>query len=61
MYSQQIPAIMTRKECQELLHISKSSMLKLLKEGAIDSFTINGRYRITSDSLNEFIKRSVYF
>ena len=33
----EIPCIMTRKECQEILHVSKSTMLKLIKEGAISS------------------------
>lgn len=55
-----IPIIMTRKEMQEILHISKTTALHLLKNGYIEYFMIGKSYRITKDSLEDFIKNSVY-
>ncbi len=56
-----IPPIMTRKNLQEILQISKNTALELLQTGQIDSFMIKGRYRITRDSLVQFVERSNYF
>lgn len=57
----EIPPIMTRKDLQEILKISKNTALELLQNGLIDSFMIKGRYRITRDSLIQFIEHSIYF
>lgn len=56
-----IPPIMTRKDLQGILQISKNTALELLQTGQIDSFMIKGRYRITRDSLVQFVERSNYF
>ena len=56
-----IPPIMTRKDLQEVLQISKNTALELLQTEQIDSFMIKGRYRITRDSLVQFIEHSSYF
>ena len=56
-----IPPIMTRKDLQKILQISKNTALELLQTEQIDSFMINGRYRITRDSLIQFIEHSNYF
>ena len=56
-----IPPIMTRKNLQAILQISKNTALELLQTGQIDSFMIKGRYRITRDSLVQFVERSNYF
>lgn len=56
-----IPPVMTRKDLQEILQISKNTALELLQTGQIDSFLIKGRYRITRDALIEFIEKSSYF
>ncbi len=56
-----IPPIMTRKDLQEILKISKNTALELLQSGQIDSFIVKGRYRITRDSLIQFIERSYFF
>lgn len=53
-----IPPIMTRKDLQDILQISKNTALELLQTGQIDSFLIKGRYRITRDALVEFIEKS---
>ncbi len=56
----EIPCIMTRKECQEILHVSKSTMLKLIKEGAISSSFVAGKFLITRDEVIDFLERSEY-
>lgn len=56
-----IPPIMTRKDLQSILQISKNTALKLLQTEKIDSFQIKGRYRITRDSLIRFIEEAMYF
>ena len=56
-----IPPVMTRKEAQDILKISKNTILELLKNGYLTSFTIKGRYRITREALLEFIQNSVYY
>ena len=53
-----IPPIMTRKDLQEILQISKNTALELLQTEQIDSFMVKGRYRITRDSLVQFIEYS---
>lgn len=55
-----IPPVMTRKDLQEILQISKNTALELLQTKQIDSFMIKGRYRITRDSLIRFIEYSAY-
>lgn len=55
-----VPIVMTRKECQEILHISKHSMLELIHSGKIDSFTVKGKFMITREALSDFIRNSQY-
>lgn len=55
-----IPPIMTRKDIQDILQISKNTALELLQTKQIDSFMIKGRYRITRDSLIRFIEHGTY-
>lgn len=55
-----IPPVMTRKDLQDILQISKNTALELLQTRQIDSFMIKGRYRITRDSLIRFIEYSTY-
>lgn len=40
------PDLLTRKQCQELLQISKSKMLKLIHNGEIPTRKITGSFRI---------------
>lgn len=55
-----IPPVMTRKDIQDILQISKNTALELLQTKQIDSFMIKGRYRITRDSLIRFIEHGTY-
>lgn len=51
-----IPPIMTRKEAQEILRVSKGTILKLIQSGELEAFRINNSYRITRENLIEYIK-----
>lgn len=53
---EQIPEIMTLKECQQILKVGKNTMLELLHEGQIEGFKIGNRWKIPKESLVEFIK-----
>lgn len=55
-----IPTIMTRKELQEILQISKATAIKLLKNRMIESFMVGNSYRITKEALEEYIQNNVY-
>lgn len=55
------PDLLTRKQCQELLCVSKSTMLKLIHEGLIPARKIAGRIRIEKTDLIEFIQYSSYW
>ncbi len=55
------PDLLTRRQCQELLHISKSTMLKFIREGLIPARKIAGRIRIEKSDLIEFIEYSSYW
>ena len=46
-----IPPVMTRKDLQDILKISKNTALELLQTKQIDYFMIKGRYRVTRESL----------
>ncbi|MCI8748156.1 MAG: helix-turn-helix domain-containing protein [Lachnospiraceae bacterium] len=56
-----IPPVMTRKDLQDILKISKNTALELLQTRQIDYFMIKGRYRITREALIQFIENSSYF
>ena len=51
-----IPEIMTRKECQEILKVGKNTMLELLHSGQIEGFKIRSRWKIPTESVVEFLK-----
>lgn len=56
-----IPPVMTRKDLQDILKISKNTALELLQTRQIDYFMIKRRYRITREALIQFIENSSYF
>lgn len=55
------PDLLTRKQCQDLLHISKSKMLELIHEGRIPARMIAGGFRIEKADLIEFVENSAYY
>lgn len=50
-----IPVIMTFSECRKILKVGKNTLLQLLHTGELDGFMIGNRWRITRDSLIEYI------
>ena len=61
VFMNDIPPVMTRKEAQEILKVSKNTILELLQNEYLSSFTIKGRYRITREALMDFIEKSIYY
>ena len=51
-----IPEIMTLRECRDILRVGKNTMLELLHEGKIEGFKVGNRWKIPKESLVEFIK-----
>lgn len=52
-----IPEILTLKECQQLLKVGKNTMLNLLHERKIEGFKLGNRWKIPKESVVEFIER----
>lgn len=50
-----IPAIMTFKECKNVLKIGKGTLLELLHSGELQGFRVGTRWRITRDQLIDYI------
>lgn len=55
------PDLLTRKQCQNLLHISKSKMLEYIQNDYIPAIIIAGSYRIKKTDLIEFIENSTHY
>ena len=55
---EQIPEILTLKECCALLKVGKNTMLRLLHDKEIEGFMIGNRWKIPKESVVEFIRYS---
>lgn len=55
------PDLLTRKQCQDLLHISKSKMLEFIHQDIIPARIIAGSFRIEKTDLIDFVKNSKYY
>jgi excisionase family DNA binding protein len=51
-----IPEVMTLKECQELLRVGKNTMLELLHTRQIEGFKIGSRWKVKKESVIEFLR-----
>ena len=51
-----IPEIMTLRECQQLLKVGKNTMLDLIHSGELSAFRIGNRWKIPKEAVVEFIK-----
>ena len=51
-----IPEVMTLKECQQILKVGKNTMLELLHTNQIEGFKIGSRWNIPKESVVEFLK-----
>ena len=52
------PDLLTRKQAQEPLHVSKSTILKMIQDGELPALMIAGSYRIEKRSIIEYIRDS---
>ena len=55
------PDLLTRKQCQHLLQISKSKILELIHDGWLPARKLAGSYRINKTDLIEFVENSAYW
>ena len=53
-----IPEIMTVKECCAILKVGKNTMLEMLNNRIIDGFKIGNRWKIPKESVVEFIRNA---
>ena len=52
---EQIPEIMTLRECCAILKVGKNTMLKLLHERRIEGFMVGNRWKIPKESVVDCI------
>ena len=50
------PDLLTRRQAQELLQVSKNTILKLIHEEELPAITIAGSYRIKKSDIIEYIR-----
>ena len=55
-----IPEIMTFNECKEILKIGKNTLLDLIHNGELDAFKVGNRWKITRESVEEFVRQRQY-
>lgn len=55
-----IPVIMSCKECQKIMRIGKTTLLKLIHSGEIEAFRVGRRWKIPRESVIEYIKYKLY-
>ena len=51
-----IPEIMTFKECKDILKVGKNTLLDLIHNRELNAFKIGNRWKITRESVEEFIR-----
>ncbi len=56
-----IPDLLTRKEAQKVLSISKSTILNLIHTQKLPAIRIGNRFRIKKSDLIDFIENSLYW
>lgn len=56
-----LPDLLTRKETQKVLYISKNTILNLIHAKKLPAIIIDGRLKIRKDDLIDFIDNSLYW
>ena len=51
-----ISEIMTFNECKSILKVGKNTLLDLIHNGELDAFKIGNRWKITRESVEEFVR-----
>ena len=52
------PDLLTRRQAQELLHVSKNTILKMIHEEGLPAIMVAGSYRIEKRNIIEYIRDS---
>lgn len=60
MCLEQYPDILTIKDCQEILKVSRGMILKLIHEDELSAFRVGNRWRIYRTALLNFVEKSDY-
>ena len=59
MHLNQYPDILTIKDCQDILQVSRGTILRLLHEDELP-FRVGNRWRVRGESMLAFIEKSEY-
>ena len=60
MHLNQYPDILTIKDCQDILQVSRGTILRLLHEGELPAFRVGNRWRVRRESMLAFIEKNEY-
>lgn len=52
-----IPDVLSIKELRSVLHISRSTALKLIHEGMLEAHMIGGKWLVLKEDVEELLKR----
>ena len=55
---ERIPEILTLIQCQELLHIGRTTILNMIKQEELKAFKVRGRWRIRKEDLEEYLEKA---
>jgi len=55
------PDLLTRKQVQDLLQVSKNTILEFINKGNLPAFMLAGSYRIYKKDLIEFVMSSYHY
>lgn len=54
---QNLPDLLTLKQCQQALQIGRCSVLQLVQSGELRAFKLKGCWRVRRTDLEEYVKR----
>ena len=60
MHLNQYPDILTIKDCQDILQVSRGTILRLLHEDELPAFRVGNHWRVRRESMLAFIEKSEY-
>ena len=60
MHLNQYPDILTIKDCQDILQVSRGTILRLLHEDELPAFRVGNRCRVRREAMLAFIEKSEY-
>ena len=60
MHLNQYPDILTIKDCQDILQVSRGTILRLLHEDELPPFRVGNRWRVRREAMLAFIEKNEY-